>query len=393
MPSVGLPAATRSRSSSVEPAGGEPAIAERADPTPGSTARSAHATSSGSPVACASAPRRSQATSDRADVAGAVLADGDPHSMPFVDGIPVALGAHRGAQRAADGLERRLGDVVRVAAAPPRRAGEASRLRERCRRTWSARPGSGSSASSARGPAAEIDGGARERVVHRHDGVAVARDPAAVAERPVERLAERERRVLGGVVVARLEVAGPLEDEVEAGVEGELLEEVVVEPGAGRDPHAARAVERRAARAMRVSAVARRWRTRRPDEPATGAGRSSARASASRSRSSSSRSRTVMRIPSGEDADDQPRPQERGRRAPAASSTGTKRKFAREGSGSSPSARSAAREPLALLDLRRRRPAATASAGDARARPRGSRPAPAPGGAFSSAAVSRAASA
>ena len=56
-------------------------------------------------------------------------------------------------------------------------------------------------------PPAEIDGGAGERVVHRHGRVAVAGDPAPVAERPVERLAERERRVLDGVVVAGLEVA------------------------------------------------------------------------------------------------------------------------------------------------------------------------------------------
>ena len=59
--------------------------------------------------------------------------------------------------------------------------------------------------------AAEVDGGACERVVHRHDRVAVARDAAPVAERRVERLAERERRVLGRVVVAGLEVAGALE--------------------------------------------------------------------------------------------------------------------------------------------------------------------------------------
>ena len=157
----------------------------------------------------------------------------------------------------------------------------------------SASPGSRSSRSSAARPAAEVDGRARERVVHRHDRVAVARDPAAVAERRVERLAERERRVLGRVVLAGLEVADALEHEVEPGVEGELLEQVVVEAGAGRDAHAARRRRGRAGRAIRVSAVARRCRTRRPRglrRPATG--RSSARASASSSRSSSSRSRT-----------------------------------------------------------------------------------------------------
>ena len=37
---------------------------------------------------------------DRAHVAGAVLADGDPHRSPFVDGTPGALGPHRRAERA-----------------------------------------------------------------------------------------------------------------------------------------------------------------------------------------------------------------------------------------------------------------------------------------------------
>ena len=69
------------------------------------------------------------------------------------------------------------------------------------------------------------------------------RDPAPVAERAVEGLAERDRGVLDGVVLAGLEVAGRLEDEVEARVEGELLEEVVVEARARRHADAARAVE------------------------------------------------------------------------------------------------------------------------------------------------------
>ena len=91
--------------------------------------------------------------------------------------------------------------------------------------------------------AAEVDGGARAGVVHDDDRVAVARDPLAIAECAVERLAECDRRVLGGVVVAGLEIAAPLEHEVEAGVERELFEEVVVQAGAGGDTHAAGAVE------------------------------------------------------------------------------------------------------------------------------------------------------
>ena len=159
-------------------------------------------------------------------------------------------------------------------------------------------PGLGLERELGERPPAEIDGRAGERVVHRHDRVAVARDPAPVAERPVERLAERERGVLDGVVVAGLEVAGALDDEVEPGVEGELLEEVVVDAGAGLDADAARAVEpepdgdpRLGGRAQVAGA-----RGRRPRRPAPG-GRA-ARASVSTSRSSSTRSRIVIRIPS-----------------------------------------------------------------------------------------------
>ena len=146
---------------------------------------------------------------------------------------------------------------------------------------------------------AQIDGRARERVVHRHDGVAVARDPAPVAERRVERLAERERRVLGGVVVARLEIAAPSSTRSKPGMERELLEEVVVEAGAGRDAHARRAVEREPDGESASRPSRARVRARRAPAGATGDGASSTRASASTSRSSSSRSSTETRIASG----------------------------------------------------------------------------------------------
>ena len=67
------------------------------------------------------------------------------------------------------------------------------------------------------------------------DGVAVAADPGAVAERLVERLAERDADVLDRVVGAGLEVAGRLDLEAEPAVAGEQLEHVVEEADAGRD--------------------------------------------------------------------------------------------------------------------------------------------------------------
>ena len=160
-------------------------------------------------------------------------------------GDAFALALHRDAKRAADRLERRLGDVMRVAAGRLDVDRDPRRLRE-ARQNVHGKAGIVLELQLRGRTSAEIDRRTRERVVHRHDGVAVARDAAPVAERSVEGVAERERSVLRGVMVARLEVAGAFEDQVEAGVEGELLEEVVVQPGAGRNAHARRAVEREA---------------------------------------------------------------------------------------------------------------------------------------------------
>ena len=185
---------------------------------------------------------------------------------------------------------------------------EAARLREAAQDVVG-EPGVELEPELGRRPAAEVDGRARERVVHRDDGVAEARDPAPVAERAVERLAERDGGVLGGVVLAGLEVAGRLEDEVEAGVEGELLQEVVVEAGARRDADAACAVEREADAHARLGGRPQVAHGR-PPEPATGAGRSRARAippAGGRRPRDRGRSPDPVR----EDAHDEPRAEER----------------------------------------------------------------------------------
>ena len=203
------------------------------------------------------------------------------------------------------------------------------------------------------GPAAEIDGGAGERVVHRHDRVAVARDAAAVAERAVERLAERERRVLGGVVLARLEVAGRLEHEVEAGVEGELLEEVVVEPGAGRDAHAARAVESEANADARLGG--------RADVADAASGRArDGRGPVERAGERLEQQVVVLAVadrdadPVREDAHDEARAEERCAERLRVVDRDEEEVRARR-QRLEPERAQAAREPLALLDLRRRR--------------------------------------
>src|SRR5439155_27365327 len=152
------------------------------------------------------------------------------------------LAAERRLQRAPDRLVGRLGRVVRVAARRLDVDRHAPRLRERAEEVLR-QPGLGLERELGEWPAAEVDRGAREGVVHRYDGVAVARDAAAVAKRAVERLAEGERRVLDRVMVARLEIARAFDDQVEARVKGELLEEVVVDAGARLHRDAARAVE------------------------------------------------------------------------------------------------------------------------------------------------------
>ena len=245
-------------------------------------------------------------------------------------------------QRPADGLERGLGDVVGVAA---RRLD----VDRQARAAWARLPKQVRRHARVElerqlgvRPAAEIDRRAGERVVHRHGRVAVAGDAAPVAERRVERLAERERRVLDRVVVAGLEVARALERR-----------------GRGRrGRRAARGSGRRARR--RCVTWTRQAPSRREADGDAGSRRSragarapaaagarpatagrAARASASTSRSSSAWSRTVMRIAVGVGAHDEPcrssRSRARGRRRP-----GRRGSWCATRAAARPSARSAA---------------------------------------------------
>ena len=63
--------------------------------------------------------------------------------------------------------------------------------------TWNSRPG----------PPGEVDHDARQRLVERHVGVAVADDALLVADRRLERLAERDADVLDRVVRVDVQVA------------------------------------------------------------------------------------------------------------------------------------------------------------------------------------------
>ena len=186
---------------------------------------------------------------DRPQVPHAVIEDADPAhvSVPFVDGTPLSSGSidDRHAQRSRERLE-----------AWPR-SGGGRWCRSGCRRAavsfaFVATARKNSSASSESKPAIEtagssdskaaerapgdVDRAFAQRLVHRHDRVAVAADPGAVAERLVERQPERDPDVLDRVVGAGLEVAGRLDHEADPGVATEQLEHVVEEADPGRRP-------------------------------------------------------------------------------------------------------------------------------------------------------------
>ncbi len=90
-------------------------------------------------------------------------------------------------------------------------------------------------------PPAEVDDGARQRLVHRHPGIAEAADPGPIAERGAERAAEDEGDVLDRVVLIDRQVTVGPDLEVEQAVMAERAEQVVPEadPGGDRDPAAA----------------------------------------------------------------------------------------------------------------------------------------------------------
>src|SRR5690606_2967767 len=81
-------------------------------------------------------------------------------------------------------------------------------------------------------PAAEIDRDLRVRLVHRQQETVPA-DAAFVAERALQRFAERERDVLDRMMLVDLEVAAALDLEREPAVLADLLEHVVEEADAG----------------------------------------------------------------------------------------------------------------------------------------------------------------
>src|SRR5689334_21221827 len=147
-----------------------------------------------------------------------------------------------GAQGAGDGLELGLDDVVGVAAVQHVDVqADAGREREGLPDV----PGKRGvvAADHRRHPvrllvnhvraAREVDGGANQGLVQRDEGVAEPLDARLVAERLLQRLTERDRRVLHRVVRVDLDVALGADSEAKAAVLAQLVEHVVEERDAG----------------------------------------------------------------------------------------------------------------------------------------------------------------
>ena len=83
------------------------------------------------------------------------------------------------------------------------------------------------------GASAEVYGAEDKRLVHRCEHRAVALDALFVAQRGLQRLAERQTHVLDGVVTVDVQVALTSQLQPHAAVAGELLQHVVKEAQPG----------------------------------------------------------------------------------------------------------------------------------------------------------------
>ena len=113
------------------------------------------------------------------------------------------------------------------------------------------------------GPPGKIDHHARQRLVQRHVGVAVAADALLVADRLQHRLAERDADVFDRVVAVDVQVALGLDVQVDQAMAGDLVEHVVEKADAGRELRLAAAVQVRRGRVICVSVVSRGTSARR----------------------------------------------------------------------------------------------------------------------------------
>src|SRR2546422_152789 len=93
------------------------------------------------------------------------------------------------------------------------------------------------------GPPGEIDHRPSQRFVEWREGPSETVHPTPLAQRAVERFTQRERAVLGRVVIVHRQVALAGERQVEARVAAECVKEMIEEADAGLDRCLAGAVE------------------------------------------------------------------------------------------------------------------------------------------------------
>ena len=263
MPSTGRPAANRSAMIFSPPTSRSPVMHASYAPTPGHHQAVGRCRRSriGRHLDRGADPL--QRALSRPQVARAVVEDDHRllgHRVPLVDGTPghPRIGLDGLAQRAGDRLVLGLGDVVRIAAVErahvqrdarvhgerlehvPVDDGVVRRLAAGNREVQHVIRLAGVHAVR---PAGHVDGGVRQRLVHRDERVAEPADALLVAERLAERLAQHDRGVLDGVVSLDLDVALGVHRQVEARVAAERGQHVVVERDAGADVGLSGAVE------------------------------------------------------------------------------------------------------------------------------------------------------
>ena len=216
-------------------------MASCAEPTPGRNTRGARWMTPwiGGDDASRAEPREREA--QRGEVGAAAVDDDDvgAHSTPLVVGS--SSPSRRNAMRSARPTPLKQASTMWCVFSPvdadvdrrPRRLGQRA---EEVRHELGGQSADGFARElafeHAIGAARKIDGHLHLRFVHGQQE-AVARDAELVAQRLAQRLAERERAVLDGVVLVDLQIAVAVELEREAAVLGELLEHVIEEADAG----------------------------------------------------------------------------------------------------------------------------------------------------------------
>ena len=83
------------------------------------------------------------------------------------------------------------------------------------------------------GPAGEIQRGAHQRIIHRQKARAIPHDPALVAQRLGQSLAQRDAGIFDRVVIVDMQIARRPHGHVDQRMPRQLVQHVIEEPDAG----------------------------------------------------------------------------------------------------------------------------------------------------------------